>query len=72
MPLTKREKVINSIWFERTFRSLNDGGIWAGDAGTMRRVGEYFQADLETYVNITQLVTDNWLTQRVILIAKVE
>jgi hypothetical protein len=68
MPLTKEQKVANGLFFEKMFRQLNpNGGIWQGDDGMMRRQGDVFMADLETYTYIRQVTPELWFNKRVVL-----
>lgn len=66
--LTAEQKAINTSWFENVFHSIRDGGIWMGDAGRMRKDGNYFIANAITYMNVARLVDSDWMARRVLLI----
>ena len=44
MALKYDEKVANAMFAIKTFNSLKEGGIWAGDEFTFKKVGKYFYA----------------------------
>ena len=67
MPLTNNQKLANEKFFDKTHSMLNQGGIWKGDDGIMKKVGDKWFADFETYNTIKKLVSNDWLIKNVVL-----
>lgn len=57
----------NMQFFEQVFRTLKDGGLWGSTDGeyVMRRKGDVFVADKDTYKHINRLVPEFWFVRRV-------
>jgi len=67
MTITDEQRLINALFFEKTFRLLNDGGVWEGDDGKMRKVNDLWFANLETYEYIARLTPKQWFNRSVVL-----
>lgn len=65
--LSTKQRMANTVFFEHVFQQLKDGGTWMGDDGSMKRCGEKFLADNETYKMIRKATTASWFKRRVIL-----
>ena len=67
--LSDEQKVTNTLLFENMLRDLNDGGTWKHKDKnySMKKMGDKFVADVETYLFLQKIVLEQWLGSRVIV-----
>jgi hypothetical protein len=69
MTLNDEQMLANALFFEKMFRQLKEGGVWNGDDGMLRKCGDHFYADQDTYITLKEMVPSQWFNRRVILFA---
>jgi predicted methyltransferase len=74
MSLTLAQKTANEVFFTKVFSQLKPGGVWMGDAGSMKKAdnaiyGKVWLAELETYEVMKRLVTSKYIKDNIVLFA---